>query len=524
MARHAKEPVGLQRVAMWPSVWYRYGYVASYLVGFLTMWWMRLFAQLLMRPLRVAGAVCKFLWARHLCALRAEKERLAAGFRLAGERVRAAKARGLFVTVLQVLALPMLALRRHRKVVARVGNVLMPIAASLVLLAVINYWSHLSFGLSLEYEGHDFGCITDEQVFDAAAAMVNSRVCAAEDEGLQVRTPKLTLTVVSEQETLDEASVCDKIIASSGDEFAEATGLYLGGELVGALTAAEDVDALLNARLAAYQAENTTVEFVQTVSQQDGLYPIRKVMTAERLDQLLDEPTANGGHRLQVRTIEVSSHEETVKYTSRTEKDPNNYEGTRTVKTKGQDGLRCVTLQTVSIDGEVQSVTEIASVVTKAPVEEVVQVGTKKYNTKSAYTSGVEIAEGDGVATGTMLWPVPAVHRVYQGFHRGHSGIDISGGKVTMMNTPIVAADGGKVKEVNTNPHVGYGIYVVIDHGNGLTTMYAHLNSVSVTANQSVSRGQEIGRGGTTGWSTGPHLHFEVRLRGSCVNPLNYVS
>ena len=100
----------------------------------------------------------------------------------------------------------------------------------------------------------------------------------------------------------------------------------------------------------------------------------------------------------------------------------------------------------------------------------------------------------------------------------------IANGPVTVLNTPIVAADGGRVTVVNTNPNVGYGIYVVIDHGNGLTTLYAHLKSVNVTVGQKVSRGQEIGRGGSTGWSTGPHLHFEVRVNGRCVNPLKYVS
>ncbi len=530
MAKHAKEPEGLLKLgaqlAAAARLTYHFGRFVSYVTGIVTVKWLSAFWQMLMYPLRAVGRLASTAWdflvLRRWQSLCAEGRHLIGGFRLAGERVRAARLRGLWIAAVQVLALPWLALRRHRKVLARVGNVLMPIAASLVLLAVINYWSHLSFGLSLEYEGHDFGCITDEQVFDAAAAMVNSRVCAAEDEELQVRTPKLTLTVVSEQEVLDEATVCDKIIESSGDEFAEATGLYLNGELVGAVTSAEELDDLLEEHLSAWRS-NGTAEFVQAVTSQNGLFPIAKVVTPARLKSMLND-TANGARRLQVRVTAVSESEEEIPYTTSTINDAESYEGSRVVTTEGQNGARLVTRQTVSVDGEVQSVTELASTVIREPVEEVVRLGTKKYNEGGAYTSGVAITEGDGVVTGAMLWPVPAVHRVYQSFHGGHSGIDISGGKVTMMNTPIVAADGGTVKEVNTNPNVGYGIYVVIDHGNGLTTMYAHLNSVSVTTNQRVTRGQEIGRGGTTGWSTGPHLHFEVRVNGSCVNPLNYVS
>ena len=99
-----------------------------------------------------------------------------------------------------------------------------------------------------------------------------------------------------------------------------------------------------------------------------------------------------------------------------------------------------------------------------------------------------------------------------------HNGIDLPAPE----GTPIYAAADGVVTV--SEAHYSYGNHVVIDHGNGLTTLYAHMKSVNVTVGQKVSRGQEIGRGGSTGWSTGPHLHFEVRVNGRCVNPLKYVS
>ena len=86
----------------------------------------------------------------------------------------------------------------------------------------------------------------------------------------------------------------------------------------------------------------------------------------------------------------------------------------------------------------------------------------------------------------------------------------------------ISAAESGKV--ITASYHWSYGNYIVIDHGNGLSTLYAHCSSLAVGAGQSVSKGQTIGYIGSTGNSTGPHLHFEVRVNGSRTNPLNYIS
>lgn len=102
-----------------------------------------------------------------------------------------------------------------------------------------------------------------------------------------------------------------------------------------------------------------------------------------------------------------------------------------------------------------------------------------------------------------------------------HGGIDIcvSGGS---YGKAISAAASGTV--ITASYHYSYGNYVMIDHGNGLATLYAHCSSLAVGAGQSVSAGQTIAYVGDTGYVSGPHLHFEVRVNGSRVNPLNYVS
>jgi murein DD-endopeptidase MepM/ murein hydrolase activator NlpD len=108
------------------------------------------------------------------------------------------------------------------------------------------------------------------------------------------------------------------------------------------------------------------------------------------------------------------------------------------------------------------------------------------------------------------------VHPVY-GTVRMHTGIDYG----ASSGTSIRAAGDGVV--VTASSMGGYGMATVIDHGGGLATLYGHQSSIGVSAGQRVSQGQTIGRVGCTGTCTGPHLHFEVRVNGSPVNPLSYL-
>ncbi|HSD47019.1 MAG TPA: M23 family metallopeptidase [Pyrinomonadaceae bacterium] len=98
-----------------------------------------------------------------------------------------------------------------------------------------------------------------------------------------------------------------------------------------------------------------------------------------------------------------------------------------------------------------------------------------------------------------------------------HSGQDIEAD----MGTPVVAGASGRVTFVGWQN--GYGQLVVVDHGGGLTTRYGHLSHIDVEADQMVSRGQLLGKVGSTGRSTGPHLHYEVRINDQAVNPLPYL-
>ncbi|MFA6466723.1 MAG: peptidoglycan DD-metalloendopeptidase family protein [Patescibacteria group bacterium] len=141
-----------------------------------------------------------------------------------------------------------------------------------------------------------------------------------------------------------------------------------------------------------------------------------------------------------------------------------------------------------------------------------------KSNSSSNSSSNVIPPDADDVNTGTkLLWPLLS-HKITQYYHWGHSGLDVG----DKTGNPIYAAEAGKVEKAGWNSG-GYGNYVIINHGNGLKTLYGHASKVLVSAGDSVSRGQTIALVGSTGRSTGPHLHFEVRVNEAKKNPLNYI-
>jgi murein DD-endopeptidase MepM/ murein hydrolase activator NlpD len=134
-------------------------------------------------------------------------------------------------------------------------------------------------------------------------------------------------------------------------------------------------------------------------------------------------------------------------------------------------------------------------------------------------------ASGAGGGTGSMTWPVggpvvsPFGWRIHPILHyrKMHTGIDIAVG----YGVPIHAADSGSV--IYATWMGGYGNVIIIDHGNSISTLYAHQSSLAVGAGAHVGRGQVVGYVGSTGFSTGPHLHFEVRVNGNPVDPMGYL-
>jgi len=157
---------------------------------------------------------------------------------------------------------------------------------------------------------------------------------------------------------------------------------------------------------------------------------------------------------------------------------------------------------------------------------------------ESAKIASLLYGSGSGYFAGVMAFPVPGFeqtptggsafgYRIHPilGYNKLHTGIDIGGNAVgkSINGATIVAAAGGKV--IYAGYRGGYGNCIIIDHGNGVATLYAHMQSGSfmVSQGQTVERRDSIGRVGSTGLSTGPHLHFEVRINGTPVDPMPYL-
>ena len=146
----------------------------------------------------------------------------------------------------------------------------------------------------------------------------------------------------------------------------------------------------------------------------------------------------------------------------------------------------------------------------------IIPSGIKPYVPRRVFAYDGLPPEGAKKGTGHFAWPMSGY--ITQRFWEGHRAIDIG----SPLGTPIVASDSGFVAIAQWSD-VGYGRMIIIDHGNGYQTLYAHLSAFFVEAGQSVAKGQDIGKCGVTGNSTGPHLHFEIIKQGVRRNPLIYL-
>ncbi|SFB01908.1 MULTISPECIES: M23 family metallopeptidase [unclassified Bacillus (in: firmicutes)] len=196
---------------------------------------------------------------------------------------------------------------------------------------------------------------------------------------------------------------------------------------------------------------------------------------------------------------------EKIAFENEVVEDATMFKGDKKVKQEGKDGMRAVTYVISEQNGTVVKKTAAKEEILEQPVNNIVIKGTK-----------VVPSRGDG----KFSWPTVGGYISSQmGYRWGkkHKGIDIA----RPSDRTIKTVDNGVV--VSAGWDGGYGNKIVIDHQNGLRTVYAHLASIDVSAGQTVPKGTKIGVMGTTGDSTGIHLHFEVYKNGSLVNPMGYL-
>ena len=212
---------------------------------------------------------------------------------------------------------------------------------------------------------------------------------------------------------------------------------------------------------------------------------------------------------LSVQTTEHQIYKQAIECPVETVDDPNIYKGDSKIREQGIPGEALVTANVTYVNGYEKERDITESVTLREPTVTVKAVGTKERPKTASY--------------GKYHWPITGRISSYFGGRRiygsydFHSGIDIP----CAYGASIKAADGGTVTFAGTKGT--YGKLVIITHDNGAQTYYAHNSSLLVSAGEKVYRGQPIAKGGSTGRSTGNHCHFEIRINGKSVNPLNYL-
>lgn len=318
--------------------------------------------------------------------------------------------------------------------------------------------------------------------------------------------------------TADEAVELSSQAAENG-----ASALYIDGKFAGAADNGSELKEALDKVLADAKAgydDATTTEFANKIE-------IKPYSGSDATS--VDELMAKTEGQLSIKLETDWTYESTVEFETEVTYDdsqPSDYE---VVTREGVNGVTETTIRLTFTDGvQTDAVITGEKVITEA-VNEQKTVGSAN-GTKSSSESGTAGSEsktstGSGSSTGAFMWPVPHTHNItsYMEWRWGrmHNGIDIAGGDD--YGQPIVASDGGVVTFAG-NDGGGYGNYVMIDHGNGYMTVYGHASEICCTTGQYVNQGDTIALIGSTGNSTGPHLHFEIRLNGEYQNPLNYVS
>lgn len=207
----------------------------------------------------------------------------------------------------------------------------------------------------------------------------------------------------------------------------------------------------------------------------------------------------------------VYSGNETIPFDVVTKSDNSLASGQTVVKQEGSDGSKIVTYSYVQQNGKNVTKQILNEQITTAATTQIIAKGPNRAPVVVAMSS----SRGSGSVSG-LAWPLRGNITSYYGYRRGsfHTGLDIDGD----TGDPYTAAASGKVVAAGWDG--GYGNMILIDHGNGVMTRYGHSSKLLVSVGQYVNQGQTIGLVGSTGNSTGSHLHFEVIINGDTTNPL----
>ena len=440
-----------------------------------------------------------------------------------------------------------------KQFISRTVNYAVPAAAIVVFAAVLANASKIDKQIS-EYNA---GSAVDSDVFIAAsrdlgfADELSDEVCSEDGEIIFEQPYERFL----EDAGTDNISIIDSV------------GVFSDGQFIGALTNESELKNILSSKLeevkkqpdvidavykknieyrqGVYRTDTLTdtsgiMEFLNSgteekryvVEEGDSLYLIAEnnSITFEKLlemnPELVDNPDLcvigtelvverSSSNLPLVITKEVKENA-VLPYETQTVESDSLFVGETEVLVDGVNG-ECENTFYISYEGSTEVSRELksSSVITEA-VPEMIAVGVKQREAVGTPDSVETVLNGNGM----FMWPVNGgyISDVF-GSNRNHKGLDIAAPE----GTDIYAAAEGKVIAAGWNTG-GYGYFVMIDHGNGYATLYGHLSKVIASNGAEVKCGDLIGEVGTTGDSTGNHLHFEVRYQNVCQNPASYIS
>ena len=430
------------------------------------------------------------------------------------------------------------------------------LATSMIaLLFIIIATSVYSVGVKITVDGKVLGYADSREEFDAALTFVEDRATEVLERPYSVTSNiRFEVGIIKKDKILSDAEVYDYFF-SRIDEISTLYALTVDDEIIGASRNRETLQGMIDellytndpnvkARFAKdveiIQTEVDTSKLLSydeirgkltskihsereyTIRYGDTIESIAKEngITQEELIKLnpgIKNSRLRAGRKLTVAkempflSVEAVRHveyTESIPFETKNVNDDTLYKGTTKVVTKGQAGERKVVADVTYVDNKEESREILSSVVTKQPVTKVIHVGTKE--------------RPKTMATGKLSRPVKgAIISSNYGMRRGsmHKGVDFA----ARTGTRISAADGGTVTWAGWKSG-GWGYLVVINHGNGLETYYAHNSKVLVKVGQKVAKGEQIAKMGSTGNSSGPHVHFEIHKNGQYVNPWRYIS
>ena len=458
-------------------------------------------------------------------------------------------------------------IRRNLKLLPRMAMYILPLCALALFATVFESVVHRPYALAVQVNGQTVGYVANEATFNLAREDVQERINYAGTDKTEW-TIEPTYTISTAHQVMDENQMANAILRSASDEISEGTALYLDGELTAVCADGTSLQSYISGLLAPYEDEenaNVTVGFNRAVDLEQGIYfnesfqdltdienTLSGVQQAEKIYKvqagdtlwaiaqkndltfkelcalntnfkgapLTETSNIQEGDELivtkeeamlEVRITKIEVKQEEIPYTTETTNSNELTKGTTKVTQEGENGLRNVTLQNVyDTNGTLLEQTVLSTEIIKEAVPKKVTVGTKKVTSSTKYITG----------SGKFIWPVPNYKYCSRWYSSGHKGVDIC----AAAGTPIYATASGTVAKAGYNKAgagTGYGYSVVVNHGGGYTSVYAHCLSLAVHAGQSIKQGQLIGYVGSTGRSSGNHCHFEIRLNGSYVPPQN---